>query len=262
MDLYNIFLDESGNSDIKSYIDSPYFTICGVLISENTRSLVKKSFENLKRKYFKDKNYVLHSVKLRRKLRYIWIKTNKIVIEDFAKDLDKVLRSHPFFLLLVTVNKEKAFKRSWDKKTLYDKVYRSIIGNLIKFLVARNAVGKMYSEACTVEQDIFLYKGFFHYLANGLDRIGITSEMVKSHLTSLSYVTKKNNDTEEQIADLFGSFGRIELEIKSGNKKVGELDAIDLVLYNRMKQQLFKGNAVIGHKQDLYKEINSFVVMP
>ena len=262
MDLYNFFLDESGNSDIKSYVESPYFTICGVLVSENTRKLLRLDFEKLKEKYFKNKKYVLHSVELRRKLLYIWVKTNKNVIKDFAKDLEKILRSHPFFLLLIVVDKEKAFKRSWTKKAMYDKVYRSIIGNLVKFLVARNAMGNIYSEACTVEQDIFLYQGFFHYIVNGLDRLGINSLDVKNHLTSLSFVTKKNNDIEEQIADLFGSFGRIELEIKKGKKKEEDLDDINLVLYRRMKKQLFTGNATTKTKQDLYKEINPFVLLP
>ena len=135
MDLYNFFLDESGNSDIKSYVESPCFTVCGVLISQNTCIPLKLDFEKLKLKYFKDKNYIIHSVKLRNKLWYMWGKSNNNILQDFAKDLDKLLRSHPFFLLLVTVDKEKAFKRSWDKKALYDRVYRSIIGNLIKFLI-------------------------------------------------------------------------------------------------------------------------------
>lgn len=262
MDLYNIFLDESGNSDLKSYGDSPYFTVCGVLVSEKTRIQLRKGFEELKLKYFKDKKYIVHSVVLRKTLWWKWHIDRPNYLAEFARDLDKFLKSFPFYLLMVTVQKEKALKRTWNKKVFYERVYRGIIGNLVKFLTARDAIGNIYSEACSLEQDVYLYQSFFHFATNGMSRLGIDPKTVKRHLTSLCFVTKKNHDCEEQIADLFGSFGRIELEIKKGIIKVENLDEINQVLYQSMKKQLVVPKAIINQKKELYESINPFVVLP
>lgn len=257
MQTYCIFIDESGWADLKASKESPYFTICGIVINDLKREKLAKEWKELKVKYFKKSDYVLHKVDLKRDL-----KTQE-KINSFSLDLDKLLKDHAFFLLLTIVDKQKAIKYSWQNQTVYKRSYRAIIGNLIKFLIAKDVAGKIFAEASNVQQDIFLYQSFFHYIANGIPASRILPKDVKKHLTAVSFVTKTNNDAEEQIADLLGACGKISSEIKKNNTTEDQLDPIDSVLYKTMARTLFRGNlATKAKKIQLYKSIEAMVILP
>lgn len=243
-------------SNPKMYKVSPYFSLCGIVLNESSRGKIKKSLDSLKLKYFKN-NIILHSSELRRLLK------TKENIGSFANDLGKILKGHSFFLLFVVVDNKKAKNYSWNSVAVYRKTYREIIGNLIKFLIAKNSTGVVFSEASNVSQDISLYQNFFHYIANGIPTLGIKPSDVKERLTAVNFVTKANNDIEEQLADLFASMGRVMVEIKNGTKKYANLDPIDKLLYDAASTNLFeKNNATKPNKIKLYKSINSFTTLP
>ncbi len=236
---YYIFIDESGWADVKTYKQSKYYTMCGLIISEGGRKTLKEELDKLKLKYFNNKSFILHSVKLKRIL-----KTEKR-IKDFANDLEKLLKKTPFYLLFVVVDKEKASELSWVNSTV------------------KGAIGHIHAEASSTEQDIHLYKSFFHYIAHGLDRLSISSDDVKQHLTTVSFVTKINNDPEEQMADLFGICGKINAQLEKGEVKIEEMDPLNVVIYNSMQKRLFNiANAKNPKKINLYKDINPFVKFP
>lgn len=251
-----IFIDESGTSDVKSYKNQPYFTVIGLVVGEDSRDKINIDFEKLKEKYFKNKGYVIHNTELLRHL-----KTSKN-IDNFAIDLDKFLKSHNFFVLSTIVNKEKAFRLGWEKGTVLDKSYRILFSNLLKFLIAKDLNGQIVSEASNVEQDIYIYKNMFHYLVNGLDHLMITPQEAKEHLTSISFVTKLNNDSEEQIADLYASCPRILEEINNKKRNMDQLNSIQKILVNSFLKKLFVGKAINKNKAKLYKAINPVVKLP
>lgn len=256
MKKFCIFIDESGMSNPKMYKVSPYFSLCGLVLNESSREKVKKDLDSLKLKYFK-KNIILHSSELRRLLK------TKVNIESFAKDLGKILKGHNFFLLFIIVNNQKAKDYSWNSVAIYRKSYREIIGNLIKFLIAKDSTGIIFSEASNVSQDIALYQNFFHYIANGIPNLGIKSSDVKERLTAVNFVTKANNDIEEQLADLFACMGKVIVEIKNGTKKISDLDSIEKLLYEVINRNLFDNNkAKNPSKIKLYSYINSFSILP
>jgi len=240
----------------KMHNASPYFSLCGVVINEEFRNKIEKEFHTLKIKHFK-KDVVIHYSELRKLLN----KNEKVIA--FSEDLEKLLNKFPFFLLYVIVDNKKANAYSWNSKASYRKVYREIVGNLIKFLLAKNAMGKIFSEASNSLQDISLYESFFHYIANGIPQVSISPLDVKKHLTAVSFVTKANNDTEEQIADLFAAMGRIKIEVDKGIKKEEDLDSIEKVLFKIARKNLFVGrSAKKASKVLLYNSINSFLIIP
>ncbi|MEK7526642.1 MAG: DUF3800 domain-containing protein [Patescibacteria group bacterium] len=258
MDKYTIFIDESGTATIGNPKTSPYFTVCGFVSSQKTSTKLKESLNALKFKYFKNKSYILHNTEIRRDLKY-----RKRSISDFAKDLNLLLRQHNFFLLFVIVDKNKALEWSWKTQTVYRKSYKEIIGNLVKFLIAKDVVGSICSEASSIQQDLFIYQAFVHYVANGIDELSISYKEVKEHLTSLSFVTKLNNDAEEQIADLFGSIGRTYIELQEGKRSLENLDPIEQVLIASLEKNMFNGlKAKIERKKQLYNKIVPMVILP
>jgi len=245
-------------ADPKTYSESPFYTLCGLVVSEVWQASLRLDLENLKQKYFGSKSFVLHSSNLKRILI-----NRKRKLKSFAEDLKILLNKNHFFLLFVVVDKEKANKANWLQTTMYKRTDRIILGNLIKFLIAKGVKGYIYSEASEVEKDLILYKTFFHYLTNGMDKLSITPLNVKDHLTSLSFVTKLNNDPEEQMADLFAICGKLKMQIDSGEIKEEDLDPLDSVLFNQMKKSLFiKGKPTLPKKVKLYKAMNAFKKLP
>ncbi|MFA6184651.1 MAG: DUF3800 domain-containing protein [Candidatus Shapirobacteria bacterium] len=251
---YFIFIDESGTSDVKSFKIQPFFTVVGLMIGENNREKMKIDFEDLKLKHFGSKNYVIHNTEIRRDLK------TDIKIKNFSLDLEKFLNKYNFFILSTNVDKEKAFRLGWSKNTVLNRSYRSLFSNLLKFLIAKNLKGQVVSEASNSEQDIIIYQNVFHYLVNGISNLNITPQESKKHLTSISFVTKFNNDPEEQIADLYGVCPRLKEEIN--NKDIKNLNPIQKVLLASFEKKLFIGFAKKKDKVRLYKEIKSTVKLP
>lgn len=254
---FGIYIDESGTANPLNWKSSTYFTLCGLVTNNKNKEKLNTDLGNLKLKYFGKRSYILHGVNLEDHL------GTSQKISNFANDLKIFLNNSTFFLLYVSVNKEKAFKRSWKQKTILKRSYRKLIDNLIKFLIAKNSYGTICAEASNIEQDKYLYEAFFHFIVNGISRNSITAAEVKTRLTSLSFVTKNNNDAEEQLADLFGYYGLVHQEIKKGTMLESDLSPVQRVLYDQMKKRFFRDLSLSKERKgELYKQIIAFETLP
>lgn len=109
------------------------------------------------------------------------------------------------------------------------------------------------AEASNSNQDIHLYNAFFHLIRGGISRLNIDHKIAKKYFTSLNFVTKVNNDSGTQLADLFGIYGRTELEIRKGKKKIEKLDCLESMIYKLAKKKLLRS-------EEQFK-INSFKIL-
>lgn len=258
MDQYNFFIDESGSANPKTFLDSPYFSLCGVLITDKNRKILKANFERLKIKYFKQKNFVFHASEIKYQLR-----KNKQPLEAFVKDLKIILLACDYSLIYVVVNKEKAKRKGWNAIHIYKETYSIILANLLRFLVAKKIKGQIFAEASNFAQDTNLYKSFFYLIRRGLDNPLIDNKEARSRFTSLSFVTKNNNDAEEQLADFFGIFGRLKIELDLKIRSENQLNGFEKLIKNIAEKRLFVvKNAKDERKISLYKEIDSFKIIP
>lgn len=255
---YYIYIDESGTSSLNDHKKSTHFSLVGVVIAHDRRQKLKEELEQLKLKYFGKKSYILHGSSIRRDLR-----SYSKDLTEFAKDLEVILTNNHFFLLCVTVDKQKAINWSWQKSTVLKRSYRHLINSLVGFLVGKSVKGGIVAEASSIEKDIEIYKSFFHFIANGIPELKISSEQIKKHLTSVSFVTKNNDDAEEQIADLFGVCGKIDSKLKSKETTLTELDPLAQTIYKVWHQKLFHGkNAQKEYKKRIYHSIKPFIKLP
>lgn len=108
-------------------------------------------------------------------------------------------------------------------------------------------------------KDFFFHKAAGYYLSNGISKLGITYKQVQNVLTEVSFVTKKNHDIEEQIADLLAYAARIKYLKKSTktltNYEKGILKVLDT--------KLFKMHPTTGVKKKKYlSHIDSFKIIP
>lgn len=251
-----IFIDECGKAD---YTDkSKTFSIVGVVLNQETKAKLTEKFKKLKLKFFKKESFVFHRTELRNDL-----KIRGKDLQEFASDLRKVLFEISFFVLGSVTDKDKAKKRNWKKDRVIETSYRSLLSNTIKFVVAKDFCAQLITEASAHEQDISLYRNFWHFLTNGISRVEITKNEVKTHVTSISYVTKDNHDDELQLADLMSGAVQNKYLLDKGIYSKDKLNPIDNVLLEVLEKTLFKRNAtVVERKKYLYSQINSYVVFP
>lgn len=252
-----IFVDETGKPDKTD--KSEYFCLSAIVINDRNRERLKIGLEDLKLKYFGSKNYVLHGSEVKRDLKH-----KKKDLFEFAKDLRKVVLPIGFFALCTITDKEKAYARGWQKTTILEKSYRIILSNLIKFVIAKDYRGQIIAEASAHEQDLQLYRNFFHFMANGISELKITTSEVKKHVTAISYVTKQNDDCETQLVDLLA--GVIETKHKLDSEQISEEQVTD---YNKemlkiLENKLFVANAKGTNKRKikLYQAITAYVKYP
>jgi len=166
MDRTFIFIDECGKADYSD--NSLTFSIVGVVISKETRLKLTESFKKLKVKFFKKESFVFHRTELRNDL-----KVRGKDLREFSVELRKVLFTIPFFVIASVTDKEKAKKRNWEKDRVIDTSYRSLLSNTIKFVLAKDLCAQLITEASAHEQDISLYRNFWHFMTNGISRVSI-----------------------------------------------------------------------------------------
>lgn len=261
MEKYYIFIDETGNADPSNYKAEPFYTVTAVLMSEKIKERLSLELAKIKLKYFGNKNYILHRNKIKSALKY-----KKKSLDFFLKDLEPIL-NQDYYLLQVLVNKEKGlYKKGWDKLYIYKQTYRILLGNILKFSIARDVRSIICTEASSVSQDINIYESFFHFIANGIDYLDITPQTVKNHLTSLNFVTKLNNDAGEQLADLFSKTPITKYKINQKIETESNLDKLDSLLYLKSliktRKPILPTNCSNPLKKKLYPTITSFKIIP
>lgn len=252
-----IFVDESGKPD---YTDkSGYFCLSAIVIKDKNRIKLRSDLETLKQKYFGNKNFVIHGNEIKRTLR---IKGKDEA--EFAKDLRTVVLPIGFFALCTITSKSQAKNGNWIKDTILKKSYRTVLTNLIEFVIAKNFRGHIIAEASAQEQDLHLYRNFFHFLSNGIPQLKISSQDVKNHVTSIMYVTKQNEDCEEQLVDLLAGVIPLKYLIERNKLNETNVSEFDRELLKILENKLFVANANGQNirKKQLYKSITSYKKFP
>jgi hypothetical protein len=211
-DEHVLFIDESGTASPKDTA-SPYYILSGCAVKERDRAKIKAWADHIKFKYWGNTKVVFHSKEMSRKEKSLKHPANDFTIfrdetvhQNFLADLEAFLTKFEFYMFYVLVDKKKitalSIPEPWNDIKIYRETADAIIKNFLCFLMSQHARGKIVIEAATTEKDFYFHKALGNYLGNGVSGTGITDKQVKQVLTSISFVTKDNEDTEEQIADL------------------------------------------------------------
>ncbi len=263
---YKLFIDESGTADIQDK-NSKLYIVAGCSIEEQKRERIKIKADQIKFKYWGDTNVVFHSREIGRKENHFSILKDKKIYTDFLKDLENFLSEADFKMLFVVVDKEEAIKYVWDERYTWNrlKIYKEtsnhIIKNFLLILLTGDSRGKIIVESATAEKDFYFHKAVGHLTADGIKELNVGFGKVQDTLTSISFVSKKNHDIEEQIADLFAYGAKCKYLAKQKKKfRRGEYESLMMDLCNK---KLFKipKNAGI-RKMKYFKEVEPFLVLP
>jgi len=258
MKFINLFIDELGSANPKA-TNSKVYILSGIMVTSQAREEMKIKSDQIKFKYWNRTDVVFHSREIGRKEGDFSLLKDEKVQKSFIKDIFNLLDNSNFQLFGVVVDKAK-IPKNWNEKLLYKKTAEILIRNFILALLAQQKCrGRLIVESATAEKDIYYHKAAGFFLSNGFRNLKIDYKEVQNVLTEISFVTKKNYDIEEQIADLL-AYG---LRKKHEKTKVNLLSDYEKRLLKVVDQKLFKMHPnTTGKKKKLYSEIESYKIVP
>ena len=208
MKTYLLYVDESGTSSPKFRPDFPYI-LTGVVIEQSKQDELKQIFDDLKMKYWRKTNVVLHSEDIGKNINECQIFRNNSTLKNaFIEDLMAAIEGAPVLCFHAIVEKSK-LPPTWVETTVVKRTGQSVFFNFLTYLLTRpsGSRGKLIIEASSVFKDSEYLKAFTYFLSPGCKLIDAdfpSFDEIKKRLTQISFVTKLNHDTETQIADILG----------------------------------------------------------
>lgn len=258
MKLNNFFIDELGSASPKAN-NSTIYILSGIMVTHQNREELKIKADQIKFKYWGRTDIVFHSREIGRgEGDFINLK-DQTIRSNFEKDLIKFLNNGLYNLFAVVVDKKK-IPKNWVDVTIYKKTADCLIKNFILALLAQpGSKGRLVVESATAEKDFYYHKAAGYYLSNGIRPLKISFDEVQKVLTEISFVTKKNEDIEEQIADLL-AYG---IRLKYEKRKQSAMTEYEQKLVKVVSCKLFVVNPNTGtKKKKFYSQIESFKTLP
>ncbi len=259
MKLLNLFIDESGIPNPK-VPQSETYILSGCVVRDDFRKELKIKADQIKFKYWSRTDVIFHSKEIARKEGDFKILKEKSVKDNFFHDLFNFLNTNTYYMFFVVVDKSKAVTSNWNDNKVYIETASLMIKNFILSLLAQGDIkGRLVIEAATSLKDFSFHKMASHFLSRGIEEISVPYNQIQDVLTEISFVTKKNQDIEEQMADLL-AYGA---KLKFLKKKLEDLNDYQKNILNVMNKKLFKMHPETGDKKKKYYSlINSFKIIP
>lgn len=218
--IYKLYVDELGMSHPKSYETSPYYILLGCVIDEAHQLELRELAGHIKFKYWGKTDVIFHSAEIARNLNeFALFRQDKVKREDFINDLLDMLQKTPVHITAAVIDKQKAFQNSWTEKTAIRKTASSVLFNFLAFIYTkRPCKGHIIIEASNAQRDGLYLDAFNDLLSPSFKQNNPHFDDIRSHLTSINFVTKQNHDIESQVADLLVYGIRCQLEKDKGIK--------------------------------------------
>ncbi|MDO8482106.1 MAG: hypothetical protein Q7S75_03430 [bacterium] len=236
--MYQLFIDESGTNTLKSAKSIPaHFLIGGTLVHRQSNEFIRRRGDQIKFKYWGHTNVTFRGVDMRRLTGDFSIfqdvvdPVTKIVIgdnsqkkADFQSDFLKYVQGSNFKFICICVNKDdhiaktpviaSAVSKGWKVTSFEKQLTRNLFEQVVKVCVCHLSKAKKKApasvqiivEACNITQDGELLAIYNQYMFCGLPSMNMSSKDIRNILTSISFATKNNRDTETQLADVGSHF--------------------------------------------------------
>lgn len=254
---YKLFIDELGSANQKH--PSELYILSGCSVEKEERKKIKIFADKIKFKYWGHTDIVFHSREIWRKEgNFLIFKNDKDKYNNFLNDLELLLTESNFKMFFCVVDKKKTSKLGWDETKIHKETTHSIIKNFLLISLSNDSRGEIIIESATAEKDFFFHRSLGVFLSKGLTTPKTNFKEVQDTITSISFVSKKNNDIEEQIADLL-AYGAKCKYLKKKIKANSYEEMILAILKNKIYK---KPRGAKKSKEKFLKEINSFYKLP
>lgn len=210
MKKYRIYIDEVGNSDLKTSenLDHRFLCLSGVIFDlKYVQNIFQPDLEKLKEKYFKshpDDPVILHRKELVYKKGSFDILQNSDSEKLFNADLFGFLQNWDFKIIGSIIDKQEhkeKYSESW-KYDPYHYCLEVILERYRLFLKVNNAVGDVMIESRGGKEDMRLKESFRKLMDDGTSYL--KSEELRQQITSkeIKVKNKSANVAGLQLADL------------------------------------------------------------
>ena len=257
MKYLNLFIDESGQSNPKKQNTGVYI-LSGCLVDNKAKEFLKIRANQIKFKYWGRTDIVFHSREISRKENEYAIFKNPKIGSSFEKDLLQFLCQGNFRTFFILVDLNKARNQNWNEEKVYKETTQLMIKNfLLALLAIEKCKGRIVIESATAKKDLYFHRAASYYLSAGISIVKASCQQIQKLFTEISFVTKKNHDIEEQIADLLAYGARLKFERRKlkNSYEVGLLKIIN--------SKLFIMHPNTGKKKKkYYSRINSYIIVP
>mgnify|MGYP003313765145 CR=1 FL=1 len=201
---YYMFVDECGDQNLTSLDKNfPIFTLCGVLMSHSQLQVMEAGISALKKKYWGDKTVILHSRDIRKCDKEFKILFDLDIKRRFYEDIDTILgEKDAYSVVSCSILKESYIRQFGKFNDIYGQSLSFLIERSIFYLddVSNNADMHIIAEMRGKQQDQSLLNYY-----NRLRDVGthwVTPERLQSHIRKFDFLSKKQNVTGLQLADL------------------------------------------------------------
>lgn len=254
-----LFIDELGVPT-----KDPLYIVTAASIKEINKEKVRILADQIKFKYWGTTDVVFHSREIGLNLDSFSIfKSDHLKKEEFLKDLKIFLKKCPVIILSSVVDNVSARTHGWIQKSKFIKETSRILFAdfaMITYCKSRTK-GKIIIELDEAKEESY-FKSFRSLLGGGIKGTPIKSADIRGIFTSISFVTKKNNDIETQLVDLFSYAVKCKY-LRDIQSKNFVKDSYEDKIIGILEDKLFKvpPKASLKKKRILNK-VKSFAVLP
>ncbi|EKE12387.1 MAG: hypothetical protein ACD_13C00223G0003 [uncultured bacterium] len=263
MRCYELFIDELGQSNPTSK-QSDVYVLSGCAIEDDKRNELKIFADQIKFKYWGNTNIVFHSREIaRNEGSFSIFSRNLSRRREFFEDLYKFLNLANIILFVVVCDNKQAIKNGWNSVKVIKETGNLIFLQFTTWLLGlASAKGKVNIESATAEKDRYYLNTFSYFLAPQNKDLNVDYKIIQNILTSISFVTKRNHDIEEQIADLMAYAAKCKY-LRVTKRKTFKVGSYEDKIIRLLETKLWRLPKLAGEKKmKFYKNIESFCVIP
>lgn len=263
MRCYELFIDELGQANPASK-QSDIYVLSGCAIEDDKRNDLKILADQIKFKYWGHTNIVFHSREIaRNEGSFSIFSRNSLKRKEFFEDLFKFLNLASIVHFVVVCDNVQARKNGWNSLKVIKETSNLIFLQFVTWLLGlASAKGKVNIESATAEKDRYYLNTFSYFLAPENKDLKADYKTIQNILTSISFVTKRNHDIEEQIADLMAYAAKCKY-LRANKRKTFKVGSYEDKIIRLLEAKLWHLPKLAGEKKmKFYKNIESFCVIP
>jgi hypothetical protein len=231
---YYLFIDESGDHGLVNLDpDFPVFLLCGIILSDENYQKTRDSINTLKRKFWNNKEVILHSRDIRKCNKEFQILFDDEVKKQFYLGLNEIIQDSKYRIIASAIDKQKYIK-TYGKLSndVYELSLSFIIERAIFCLDEVNNSEKQLEiviEKRGKKEDKKLEEHFQRLLSRGTGYV--SAERLKEVNIKIVFKDKKENINGLQLTDLVAyPIARYVIEPKRANPA---FEVLSKKIYNR-----------------------------
>ena len=240
IETYYLFLDESGDhglSNINTFF--PVFLLCGVLFERGGYEQCRDEINEVKEKFWGNKEVIFHSSDIRRCRKEFQILLDLDLKADFIKDINTIITGNHYTVFADGIQKETFIKKYGKLSKVYELCLSFIIEKTFFYLSSIPTNKRLFIviEKRGKKEDRALQEYIYKVIDRGTNYV--SSAQLQSLNIKIEFRAKSDNVNGLQIADLIAyPIARYVINKKAANP------AFD-VLYPKIYR---KGESVYGLK--------------